>query len=95
MTAYDIIKKPLITEKSELLRREENRYTFEVNPKANKLEVRKAVEKLFNVKVESVNTLRIKPKVKRHRMSLYKTPLRKKAIVKLKAGDSITYYEGV
>ena len=57
MTAYDIIKKPVITEKSEMLRREYNKYTFEVNTKANKIQIKKAVEELFNVKVEAVSTL--------------------------------------
>ena len=52
MTAYDIIKRPVITEKSEMLRREYNKYTFEVNTKANKIQIRKAVEEIFNVKVE-------------------------------------------
>ena len=56
MTAYDIIKRPVITEKSEMLRREYNKYTFEVNTKANKIQIRKAVEEIFNVKVESVST---------------------------------------
>ena len=50
MTAYDIIKRPVITEKSEMLRREYNKYTFEVNTKANKIQIKKAVEQLFNVK---------------------------------------------
>ena len=73
MTAYDIIKRPVITEKSEMLRREYNKYTFEVNTKANKIQIRKAVEEIFNVKVESVSTLNSKPVVKRHGMKLYKT----------------------
>ena len=64
MTAYDIIKRPVITEKSEMLRREYNKYTFEVNTKANKIQIRKAVEEIFNVKVESVSTLNSKPVVK-------------------------------
>ena len=68
MTAYDIIKKPVITEKSEMLRREYNKYTFEVNTKANKIQIKKAVEELFNVKVEAVSTLNSKPVVKRHGM---------------------------
>ena len=78
MTAYDIIKRPVITEKSEMLRREYNKYTFEVNTKANKIQIRKAVEEIFNVKVESVSTLNSKPVVKRHGMKLYKTQAKKK-----------------
>lgn len=95
MTAYDIIKRPVITEKSEMLRREYNKYTFEVNTKANKIQIRKAVEEIFNVKVESVSTLNSKPVVKRHGMKLYKTQAKKKAIVKLAQGSIITYFKEV
>jgi large subunit ribosomal protein L23 len=95
MTAYDIVKKPIITEKAEILRRDSNRYTFEVNTKANKIQIRKAVEEIFNVKVEEVATLNIKPVTKRHGMKLYKTQAKKKAIVKVKDGDKITYFETV
>ncbi len=95
MNKYDIIKKPLVNEKSEIIRREYNRYTFVVDRKANKIEIRKAVEEIFGVTVKSVNTLNIKPTTKRHGMKLYQTPLIKKAIVELKAGDSIKYFEGV
>lgn len=95
MTAYDIIKRPVITEKSEMLRREYNKYTFEVNTKANKIQIRKAVEEIFNVKVESVSTLNSKPVVKRYGMKLYKTQAKKKAIVKLAQGSTITYFKEV
>lgn len=94
MTSYDIVKKPIITEKTELLRREYNKYTFEVNPKANKIQIKKAIEELFNVKVASVATLNNKPVVKRHGMKLYKTQAKKKAIVKLAEG-TITYFKEV
>ena len=92
MTAYDIIRKPLITEKTELLRREHNKYTFEVNRKANKIEIKKAVEEIFNVKVAEVATVNIKPVTKRHGMKLYKTKAKKKAIVKLASG-TISYFK--
>ncbi|MCF2611473.1 MULTISPECIES: 50S ribosomal protein L23 [Fusobacterium] len=92
MTAYDIIRKPLITEKTELLRREHNKYTFEVNRKANKIEIKKAVEEIFNVKVAEVATVNIKPVTKRHGMKLYKTQAKKKAIVKLASG-TISYFK--
>ncbi|BDU49525.1 50S ribosomal protein L23 [Haliovirga abyssi] len=95
MTIYEMIRKPIITEKSELLRREFNKYTFEVDKRVNKLEIKNAVEKIFGVTVESVATITSKPKTKRHGMKLYKTPLKKKAIVKLKDGDNIKYFEGV
>ena len=95
MTAYDIIKRPVITEKSEMLRREYSKYSFEVNTKANKIQIRKAVEEIFNVKVESVSTLNSKPVVKRHGMKLYKTQAKKKAIAKLAQGSTITYFKEV
>lgn len=95
MNAYDIIKKPVITEKSELLRKEHNKYTFEVNPKANKFQIRNAVQELFNVKVLTVATMNYKPVTKRHGMKLYQTSARKKAIVKLAEGHTITYFKEV
>ncbi|MBC2851168.1 MULTISPECIES: 50S ribosomal protein L23 [unclassified Cetobacterium] len=95
MTAYDIVKKPVITEKTEILRRDYNKYTFEVSPKANKIEIRKAIETIFNVTVESVATMNVKPVTKRHGMKLYKTQAKKKAIVKLAAGNTITYFAEV
>lgn len=95
MTAYDIVKKPVITEKTEILRRDYNKYTFEVSPKANKVEIRKAIETIFNVKVETVATMNVKSVSKRHGMKLYKTQAKKKAIVKLAAGNTITYFAEV
>jgi large subunit ribosomal protein L23 len=95
MTAYDIVKKPIITEKTEILRREFNKYTFEVNKKANKIEIKKAVEAIFNVKVVDIATLNIKPVTKRHGMKLYKTSAKKKAVVKLAEGNTITYFQNV
>lgn len=95
MTAYDIIKKPVITEKTELLRRDFNKYTFEVHVKANKIQIKKAVEEIFNVKVVDIATLNIKPITKRHGMKLYKTQAKKKAIVKLADGNTITYFKEV
>jgi large subunit ribosomal protein L23 len=94
MTTYNIIRRPVITEKTEGLRRERNVYTFEVSPKANKIEIKKAVEKAFGVKVESVNTINVKPTTKRYGMKLYKTKLTKKAIVKVAEG-TIEYFPEV
>ena len=94
MHITDIIKKPVInTEKARNLL-ENNEYVFIVDRRANKLQIKDAVEKLFNVKVQGVNTLNIKSKNKRFRMSMYKTSAIKKAIVKLKDGESIAAYEG-
>ena len=61
----DVLKKPVLTEKSLALQTEENKYTFDVDLDANKTEVKIAVEKLFNVKVEKVNIMNVKPKAKR------------------------------
>ena len=62
---YDILKAPIITEQSTKLIESQNRYTFKVDPKANKVEIKKAVETIFNVKVLSVNTVNVLPKFKR------------------------------
>jgi large subunit ribosomal protein L23 len=90
----DIIIRPVVTEKSMSLL-EENKYTFIVDLKANKIEIRKAVEDLFNVKVDKVRTMRVKGKTKRVRNRWGKAPDRKKAIVTLKAGDKIQLFEGM
>ena len=85
----DIIKAPIVTEKSAKLAQEGNTITFSVDTKANKTEIKQAVEKLFNVKVESVNTVNVRPKRKRVGRYVGKTNKVKKAIVKLKEGSSI------
>ena len=85
----DIIKAPIITEKSATLQQNENTITLSVNVKANKTQIKQAVEKIFNVKVESVNTINVKPKKKRVGRYVGKTNRIKKAIVKLKEGSSI------
>lgn len=93
MTIFDVIKKPVLnTEKARILMNS-NEYVFIVDRKANKLQVKEAVEKLFNVKVLSVNTLNMKPTSARSRMTVYKTPAYKKAIVKLAEGEVIKAYE--
>ncbi len=93
-SVYDILLRPVVTEKSTSLL-EQNKYTFIVDPKANKTEIKQAVEKIFNVKVEKVNTMRVKGKYKRVRNIPGKTPDVKKAIVTLKKGDKIELFEGV
>jgi large subunit ribosomal protein L23 len=90
----DIIVKPVISEKSTGLL-EDNKYTFWVSTDANKVEVKQAVENLFKVKVEKVNTMNVKGKRKRVRQFVGKTPDRKKAIVTLREGDKIEIFEGV
>ena len=84
----DIIKEPIITEKSAALA-EENTIVFSVDPKANKTQIKQAVEAIFDVKVESVNTLNAPTKKKRVGRYVGRTNKVKKAIVKLAEGSSI------
>lgn len=92
---YEIIRRPIITEKSTVQREEGNRVTFEVHRKANKNEIKKAVETLFKVHVIDVRTLNIRGKEKRvGRNRGYRSDW-KKAIVQLKPEDKIEFFEGV
>ena len=106
--AQDIIRRPLLTEKSTMLREtggttmtfgEDDEYaqkvTFEVVNDANKIEIRAAVQSLFNVVVADVHTMVVRGKRKRLGRYTGRRPWRKKAIVTLKAGDSIEFFEGV
>ncbi|MGE5456074.1 MAG: 50S ribosomal protein L23 [Ignavibacteriales bacterium] len=85
----DVIKSPIITEKSSDLAQNKNTITFSVDPKANKVQIKQAVENIFNVKVESVNTINVRPKRKKVGKYVGTTNKVKKAIVKLKEGSSI------
>ena len=85
----DIIKAPIITEKSSDLAQKENTYVFSVSVKANKTEIKEAIEKLFNVKVESVNTVNVRPRKKIVGKYTGYTNKVKKAYVKLQEGSSI------
>lgn len=85
----DVIKAPIITEKSNDLAQNNNTIVFSVDVKANKTQIKQAVEKIFNVKVEKVNTVNVKPKKKRVGRYVGKTNRVKKAIVKLCEGSSI------
>ena len=85
----DIIKAPIITEKSSDLAQNKNTFVFSVDVNANKTQIKQAIEKTFNVKVESVNTINVKPKKKRVGRYVGKTKRMKKAIVKLSEGSSI------
>jgi large subunit ribosomal protein L23 len=86
---YNVIHSPVLTEKGTDDQNKRNAYTFRVPIDANKVEIRNAVEKLFKVKVLSVNTLRVMPKVKRRGWIAGHTPAWKKAMVVLKHGDTI------
>jgi large subunit ribosomal protein L23 len=92
---YQVVKRPVITEKSNKQKELSNQIAFEVDRKANKIEIKQAIEKLFNVKVLKVNTFRIEGKEKRVRMTKGKTRHWKKAIITLRAGDHIEFFEGV
>ena len=85
---YDVIKEPVITEKSTKLA-SQNKYFFRVHSDATKPQIKKAVEDIFNVKVEDVNTIQVSGKWKRVRLQPGKTSDWKKAIVTLKAGQKI------
>lgn len=84
----EIIKAPVITEKSQLLK-EAGQYTFKVDPRANKTEIKQAIEKIFNVKVISIKTINEKPKKRRVGRYTGLTNRSKKAIVKLAEGQTI------
>jgi large subunit ribosomal protein L23 len=90
--ARDVILAPVVSEKSYSLL-DENAYTFLVHPDANKTEIRQAIEQIWDVKVLSVNTLNRKGKSKRFRFTTGKRPDTKRAIVKLREGDSIEIFE--
>lgn len=90
MDIRNVIKKPLITEKSSIMKEKENKYTFVVDKEANKYQIRQAVENLFNVKVKSVHTAIFAGKAKRMGKSEgYKSDW-KKAVVKLQPGQEIS-----
>ena len=95
MDPYQIVKRPLITEKGMRSNEEHNTVVFQVDKRANKLQVKYAVETLFQVKVLRVNTLNLEGKKKRVRMREGKRPDWKKAYVTLREGDTITFFEGV
>lgn len=91
---YDIIKAPLITEKSTLLKEKENKYAFLVDRRANKDEIKRAIEEMFKVKVMAVNTSYLRGKIKRMGRHSGKTPDMKKAVLTLKEGEKIEIFEG-
>ncbi len=95
MDHYQVIKRPLITEKGMQSNEEHNTVVFQVDPRANKLLIKQAIEALFQVKVLEVNTLNVQGKKKRVRMREGKKPDWKKAYVTLREGDTITFFEGV
>ena len=89
-----IIERPLITEKNQLLQDKENKYVFEVARYANKLEIKQAIEDIFDVRVESVRTMRMLGKIKRMGRFEGRRPNWKIDIVKLTDGDVIDLFSG-
>ena len=85
----EIIKAPVITEKAARLAQDYNQYVFKVDSRANKIEIKQAIEKLFNVKVEAIRTLNVKPKKRRVGRYTGLTNRTKKAIVTLAEGQQI------
>ena len=93
MDPYNIIVNPVVTEKSTFLQ-EKGKYTFDVYTSASKIDISRAIESVFDVKVVSVNTFNVKGKTRRVGRNLAKRPDRKRAIVTLQSGDSIQLVEG-
>jgi len=94
-TANDIISQAILSEKSTIIKEKENRYVFKVNPLANKLEIKKAIESAFGVKILDIKTINVKGKTKRLGRFVGKRSSWKKAIVRLKEGNSIEIFENV
>lgn len=92
-TIYDVIQGPIITEKSMAAKEQDNKYTFKVSKDANKIEIKKAVEEIYKVKVLSVNTINVLPKRARVGQHVGFKPAYKKAIVKLAKDNKIDAFE--
>ena len=90
-----IIISPVITEKATILRERENKYMFYVHPRATKEMIKRSVEELFNVVVEDVHTHNLPGKPRMRGRFVGRTPARKKAIVKVKDGQTIPFFEGL
>jgi len=94
MIQYEIIQRPLITEKTNRQKEKFNQFAFEVDPGANRIEIRRAIEKIFSVRVAEVRTMNVKGKVKQRGRIIGKRKDWKKAIVTLKPGERIDFFEG-
>ena len=94
MNQYDVILRPIVTEKSSLMKDGGNQYVFEVARTANKIEITKAVELLFKVKVVSVRVMNMEGKKRRLGKHSGKRPDWRKAVVKLNPKDKISFFEG-
>ena len=94
MIAHDIIRRPLITEKTTIQKDEFNQVSFEVAPKANRIEIKRAIEDVFNVRVATVRTMQIRGKQKRRGRIPGRRRNWKKAVVTLMPGERIEFFEG-
>ena len=95
MDPYQVLRRPIITEKSSFQSDNLSRYTFEVDVRANKHQVKEAVQEVFSVDVVAVNVIRVRGKQRRWGKVLGRTKDWKKAIVTLRPGQSIQFFEGV
>ncbi|NOZ04912.1 MAG: 50S ribosomal protein L23 [Chloroflexi bacterium] len=95
MHIYEVLRRPIVTEKSMRQSDLVNQYTFEVDRRATKQQVKKAVETAFDVQVVRVNIMRCAGKKRRWGRHITRTPWWKKAVVMLAEGDSIQFFEGV
>ena len=93
--AYRIVRRPLITEKSTLQKEMHNQLAFEVDRRANKIQIKKAVERIFKVRVKDVRSMNYRGKQKRLGRTVGRKPHWKKAIVTLQPGEKIEFFEGV
>lgn len=94
MKIYSVIKRPLFTEKGTTLKESENKLLIEVDVKSNKIEIKKAMQEMFKVKVEKVATIRQPGKKKRWGKSTGMSSPRKKAVITLKEGEKLDFIEG-
>ncbi len=94
MNIHEVLLRPMITEKSTIMA-DLGKYSFQVAPKANKIQIKEAVQKTFGVTVEDVNITRLRGKIKRYGPRFKKRPDIKKAVVTLKSGDRIQLIEGL
>ncbi len=94
MTVRTVIRRPIITEKANFLKEKQNKYVFEVDRNSNKIEIAKAIQELFKVTVEDVRTYITHGKTKTRGRFRGRRPDWKRAVVQLKAGDSIEFFEG-
>jgi large subunit ribosomal protein L23 len=95
MITNEIIKRPLITEKTSIQKELYNQLTFEVDRRANRIEIKRAIETAFNVKVSGVKTIQVTGKIKQRGRIIGKRRDWKKAIVRLMPGERIDFFEGV